>query len=315
MKISPSWIWLKLSLAIGTTLLLVFACAVPSAQTSSPTSTFLPTVIQSTSGPTTQPTAPQMTAIVITPPAQPTASPQPTSVGGAIPVYGYTVVNSYPHDPQAFTQGLVYDNGVLYEGTGLNGRSSLRRVDLQTGQVQQNQPLDSQYFGEGIALLNGKIFQLTWQNHVGFIYNKDTFAKIGEFSYQTEGWGLTTDGKELIMSDGTSNIYFLDPDTLKETHRIAVSGEGGGPVTSLNELEYVNGEIYANLWRTDKIARIDPTSGQVLGWIDLTGLLKPEDRTQPVDVLNGIAYDPATDRLFVTGKLWPKLFEIDLVKK
>lgn len=225
---------------------------------------------------------------------------------------GYTVVHTYPHDPEAFTQGLVYESGVLYEGTGLYGSSSLRKVQLETGEVLRKHDLTSAYFGEGIALFNGKIYQLTWKNKHGFVYSVDSFAVTSEFSYTTEGWGLTHDGNRLIMSDGSANLYFLDPDTLERTGELAVH-DAQGSVTRLNELEWVNGEILANVWQTDDIVRIDPISGSVKGRIHLGGLLSLEDRAGNPDVLNGIAYDATQDRLFVTGKLWPKLFEIRLV--
>jgi glutamine cyclotransferase len=242
-----------------------------------------------------------------------TMSEPPTPDTAGVPVATYRVINTYPHDPAAFTQGLVYENGYLYEGTGLNGQSTLRKVQLETGEVLQTTPItDPAQFGEGIAIFGDKIYQLTWQSHVGFIYDKASFERLGEFSYPTEGWGLTHDGQRLIMSDGTATLYFLDPQTLKEVGHVDVY-DRSGPVVRLNELEYINGEIYANIWQTDRIARISPQTGQVLGWIDLAGLLSPEERQPPVDVLNGIAYDAATDRLFVTGKRWPKLFEIDVV--
>ncbi len=228
------------------------------------------------------------------------------------PVYGYKVVNSYPHDRQAFTQGLVYEDGQFYEGTGLFGRSSLRRVEVATGKVLQQHDLDPVYFGEGITTFGDRIIQLTWQNRTGFVYDKASFALEREWSYPTEGWGITHDGARLIMSDGTATLRFLDPETLRETGTIDVF-DTAGPVTNLNELEYVDGLIYANVWQTDRIAQVDPATGRVRAWIDLTGLLSPADRAVPVDVLNGIAYDDATDRLFITGKLWPKVFEIDLV--
>ncbi|MFH1086890.1 MAG: glutaminyl-peptide cyclotransferase [Chloroflexota bacterium] len=227
-------------------------------------------------------------------------------------VYGYRVVRAYPHDPAAFTQGLVYADGVLYEGTGLVGRSSLRRVVLETGAVPQYLALEPPYFGEGIALWKERIVQLTWQSRVGFLYDRATFARLRSFAYLTEGWGITHDGSRLIMSDGTAILRFWDPDTLAETGQVRVH-DGATPVARLNELEYVRGLVYANVWQTDRIACIDPRTGRVRAWIDLTGLLGPEDRTEPVDVLNGIAFDAAGDRLFVTGKLWPKLFEIALV--
>ncbi len=229
------------------------------------------------------------------------------------PVSTFQVVATYPHDPNAWTQGLVFQDGIFYEGTGLRGRSSLRKVDPASGQVTQGIDLPDQYFAEGIAILDDKLYQLTWQENTGFIYDKDSFELLDTWTYPDEGWGLTTDGERLIMSDGTSALRFLDPNTLEETGRVEVVDPLGRVLYNLNELEYVNGEVLANIWQTDWIARIDPATGQVAGWIDLSGLLPAEDRTQPVDVLNGIAYDPATDRLFVTGKLWPKLFEIDLV--
>jgi glutamine cyclotransferase len=227
----------------------------------------------------------------------------------AVPIFTYKVVNSYPHDRTAFTEGLVMDRGVLYEGTGLNGQSSLRQVDLGSGQVLQNLALAPEYFGEGVTVWDDQIIQLTWKSHVGFVYDKTSFKLLRTFDYPTEGWGLTHDDARLIMSDGTATLHFLDPDTLTETGRITVTDKGQ-PVVNLNELEYVRGEILANVWQTERIARIAPETGQVIGWIDLTGLLSPADRQQPVDVLNGIAYDAEHDRLFVTGKLWPKLFEI-----
>ncbi|MEM8530888.1 MAG: glutaminyl-peptide cyclotransferase [Chloroflexota bacterium] len=226
--------------------------------------------------------------------------------------YTYRVLNTYPHNPNAFTQGLIYEQGILYEGTGLYGESSLRRVNLTTGDVLQQHNLGEQYFGEGITIYGNRIIQLTWQENTGFIYNKENFELICTFEYPTEGWGITHDGRQLIMSDGTSTLYFWDPHTLAEIGRITVSDDGV-PIDRINELEYIDGEIYANIWLTDEIIRIDPQTGHVVGRIDLTGLLPEEDRTQTTDVLNGIAYDTENDRLFVTGKLWPKLFEIELV--
>ncbi len=247
-------------------------------------------------------------------PAVDSPLPTPTAVisGGGTPVYSYRVVNVYPHDPNAFTQGLAFFDGFLYEGTGLRGQSSLRKVELESGRVLQQVDLPDQYFGEGIALWEDRIFQLTWQARVGFMYDRERFSLLGEFAYATEGWGLTQDGTHLIMSDGTAYLYFLDPTTLAVVRQVEVR-DGAQPVIRLNELEYVEGEIYANIWQTDRIARIDPADGQVVAWVDLAGLLPPADRGQPVDVLNGIAYDPAGRRLFVTGKLWPKLFEIELI--
>jgi glutamine cyclotransferase len=238
-------------------------------------------------------------------------SPAPSG-SDVIPVYTYNIVNTYPHDRNAFTQGLVFENGVLYEGTGLFGHSSLRRVELETGDILQIRELPAQFFGEGITIYENKIIQLTWQSNIGFVYDKNSFEPLQEFNYSTEGWGITHDGKRLIMSDGTSTLHFLDPQTFEEIGQLGVF-DNGGPVTRLNELEYVQGEIYANVWQTDHIARIAPGTGRVTGWIELGGLLTPEDRSEPVDVLNGIAYDAESGRLFVTGKLWPKLFEIELI--
>jgi glutamine cyclotransferase len=224
----------------------------------------------------------------------------------------YRVVHVYPHDPEAFTQGLVYLDGFLYEGTGLNGRSSIRKVRLENGEVVQIQKLDAQYFGEGIAILGNSLFELTWQAELGFVYDRSTFQRTGTFTYKGEGWGLTQDGKRLIMSDGSSYLRFIDPVTRQEVSRLQVR-DGGKPVDRLNELEYVKGEVLANVWQTERIARISPKTGQVLGWVDLSGLLSARE-AQTVDVLNGIAYDAEHDRLFVTGKLWPKLFEIKVVE-
>jgi len=229
------------------------------------------------------------------------------------PIYSYEIINTYPHDRAAFTQGLVFaEGGFLYEGTGLYGQSSLRQVELNTGTVAKIHRLPDTCFGEGITLWKDKLIQLTWQEHVGFVYAKDSFRLVKTFTYPTEGWGLTHDGKRLILSDGTSTLYFLDPESFQEIGRLEVRDQGV-PVTWLNELEYINGEIYANVWQTDYVAVISPETGQVLRWVDLAGLLSAGDRSQPVDVLNGIAYDAQGDRLFVTGKLWPKLFEIQLV--
>ena len=232
----------------------------------------------------------------------------------AVPEYGYRVVHVYPHDPSAFTQGLEYHDGVLYEGTGLQGRSTLRKVDLRSGKVLREIHLDGQYFGEGITVLNRRVVQLTWQAHRGFLYELGTFKMLRSFEYPGEGWGLTNDGKQIYMSDGSAEIRCWDPATLAEKRRITVK-DGWRAVRDLNELEMVRGEIYANVWQTDRIARIAPADGKVVGWIDLRGLLPEAERGPGVDVLNGIAYDAAGNRLFVTGKLWPKLFEIQLVPK
>jgi glutaminyl-peptide cyclotransferase len=233
----------------------------------------------------------------------------------AIPVYGFVVKNSYPHDPQAFTQGLFVKDGQLYESTGQKGQSSLRKVDLKTGKVLQKKALADEYFGEGSTPVGDTIVGLTWQSNVGFIYDAKTFALKGRFNYKGEGWGLANDAKNVYMSDGSAEIRVLDPKTLDERRRIRVTAEGK-PITQLNELEVVDGEIFANVWGTDVIARIDPASGNVVGWIDLTGLLPPAQRgtASPDAVLNGIAYDDKHHRLYVTGKLWPKLFEIELVQ-
>lgn len=229
-------------------------------------------------------------------------------------MFGFQVLHSWPHDPHAFTQGLVYRDGTLYESTGVYGESSLREVALETGQVLRQRDVAEEYFGEGLALLGGKLYQLTWRSHVGFIYDAATFQPLGQFSYTGEGWGLTTDGSSLILSDGTSTLRFLDPATLTVRRTVTVTDEGR-EILRLNELEYVKGEVYANVWKEDLIARIDPATGHVTGWLNLTGLLSPEDRTGNEDVLNGIAYDAANDRLFVTGKHWPKLFQIRAVPR
>ncbi|MDD5127093.1 MAG: glutaminyl-peptide cyclotransferase [Dehalococcoidales bacterium] len=226
--------------------------------------------------------------------------------------YTYRVVQSYPHDRDAFTQGLVFENGVLYESTGRYGKSSLRKVDLTTGKVLQMVNLPEQYFGEGITVYRNTTINLTWQSRKGFIYDKGNFNFIREFPYETEGWGITFDGNRLIMSDGTATLYFWDPETLQAVGRIEVT-DNGAPVDRLNELEYINGRIYANVWQTDRIAVINPEDGRVMGWIDLTGLLRTGGGVVTADVLNGIAYDDGTKRIFVTGKLWPWLFQIDLI--
>lgn len=231
----------------------------------------------------------------------------------AAPEYGYQVVHVYPHDHAAFTQGLEYRGGVLYEGTGLEGRSSLRKVKLENGEVLQKIELMPQYFGEGITVINQQIVELTWKHHAGFVYDQNSFRRLRTFNYPGEGWGLTNDGTSIYMSDGTAQIRVWDATTLQEKKRLNVH-DGTRAIAELNELEWVRGEIYANVWQTDRIARISPSDGSVVGWIDLTGILPAADR-EGVDVLNGIAYDSLGDRLFVTGKLWPKLFEIKLVPK
>jgi glutaminyl-peptide cyclotransferase len=231
----------------------------------------------------------------------------------SLPLYSYVVVHTYPHDRDAFTQGLQFVDGILYEGTGLNGRSSLRKVKVETGEVLQKRDLPQQYFGEGITVFNRELFQLTYQSGVGFVYDAQSFAPKRSFKYAGEGWGLTNDGTSLIMSDGSDALRVLDPATFAERRRIRVTASGQ-PLKNLNELEWVKGEIFANVWQTDYVARIDPKSGRVNGYIDLRGLLTRQEAAA-VDVLNGLAYDAAGDRLFVTGKLWPKLFEIKVVAK
>ena len=229
-----------------------------------------------------------------------------------VPRASYSVVRVYPHDRTAYTQGLEYVAGFFYEGTGLNGKSSIRKVKVDTGEVVQRRDVASQYFGEGITIWKSELIELTWQSHVGFVYDRATFSPKRTFNYGGEGWGLTHDDTTLIMSDGSPALRFLDPVTYAERRRVSVT-DGGMPVPNLNELEYVKGEIYANVWQTDLIARIAPDSGRVLGWIDCTGLLSAVEAADVADaggVLNGIAYDAARDRLFVTGKLWPKVFEI-----
>ncbi len=232
----------------------------------------------------------------------------------ALPVFTYRVRNSYPHDPQAFTQGLLHHGGSLYESTGGWGNSTLRQVELETGRVLRSRTLSSDFFAEGLSLWGDRLIQLTWREGKGFLCARDDLAPLATFSYRGEGWGLTHDHRRLIMSDGTSFLRFFDPESLRETGQMQVRA-GKVPVSRLNELEFVDGQIFANIWETDFIARIDPATGQVVGWIDLRGLLPAKDRPPGTDVLNGIAYDPIQDRLFVTGKNWPKVFEIELVEK
>ena len=227
--------------------------------------------------------------------------------------YGYRLVHAFPHDPQAFTQGLIFRDGFLYESTGLEGKSSLRKVRLETGEVVEQRSIDSKYFAEGLADFGDRLFQLTWRSGVGFVYSLADFKPQRTFSYQGEGWGLASDAKRLILSDGTATLRFIDPDSLRETGRLQVTEEGR-PISNLNELEVVKGQILANVWQSDQIVIIEPSDGRVAGRIDLTGLLPFEDRPG-VDVLNGIAWDRERDRLFVTGKWWPKLFEIQLEKR
>ncbi len=226
-------------------------------------------------------------------------------------VAGFKVVAVYPHDPNAFTQGLAIEGGQLYEGTGLYGQSSIRKVDLDSGRVEKQRSIPSMYFGEGIAILGGRLYELTWQSGVGIVYDLATFNMQRTFQYSGEGWGLTQNGRELILSDGSAKIRFLDPQTFAVVREIEVR-DHGQPVTRLNELEYIDGEIWSNVWYDDRIARISPASGEVLGWIDLSTLYPKNTRSSEA-VLNGIAYDTAAKRLFVTGKNWPQLYEIELV--
>jgi glutamine cyclotransferase len=225
-----------------------------------------------------------------------------------IPIYTYKVINTYPHDKEAFTQGLVFEDGYLYEGTGQYGSSSLRKVELETGNAVQIHRLPQQFFGEGITIYENRIIQLTWRSRMGFVYGKQSFKVLRKFRYTTEGWGITHDGAQLIMSDGTATLYFLDPETFETIGALQVY-DTNGPVKNINELEYIRGEIYANVWKQKRIARISPQTGIVVGWIDLGRLCTWKG------VLNGIAYDVEGDRLFVTGKLWPYIYEIKLIEK
>lgn len=229
--------------------------------------------------------------------------------------YTFAIVNVFPHDTSAYTQGLAYRNGFLYEGTGRNGQSSLRKVRLETGEVIQRVDLGSEFFGEGITIVKDKVLQLTWQSKIGFVYDLNDFHHLlRRFSYSGEGWGLATNGHEVFLSDGTPVIRILDPETFQEKRRLKVV-DGSSPVDQLNELEFVEGQIFANVWHSNRIVRISPQTGAVAGWIDLTGLLSPIYRLEPEAVLNGIAYDPIRKRLFVTGKLWPSVFEIRIYPK
>jgi glutamine cyclotransferase len=226
---------------------------------------------------------------------------------------GYEVVHTYPHDSHAFTQGLICVDGRLYESTGIKGRSSIRMVDLATGKVLQKYDLPADYFGEGLTDWGSTLIQLTWKEHTGFVYDRFSFSALRTFHYEGEGWGLTHDETQLIMSDGTSYLRFLDPKSFKEIRRMRVSDESGQPVEKLNELEYMHGEIYANIWETDEIVRVSARTGKVLGRINLSGIIDKRSLANSDAVLNGIAYDSAGGRLFVTGKLWPKLFEIKVL--
>lgn len=242
------------------------------------------------------------------------SSPSALAPAAAAPFTYYTceIRQRWPHDPAAFTQGLLFlDPQTLLEGTGMNGKSSLRRVDLATGRVLQQVDLPFRHFGEGIALLRGKVYQLTWKDHLGFIYDAATLRREGEFSYQGEGWGLTTDGSSLILSDGTDRLRFLDPATFAVQRTLRATHQGK-PVDRLNELEFVDGQIYANIWGADLIARLDPATGQSTGVIDCSALYPLATRATPEQVLNGIAWDPSTKRLLLTGKWWPEIFEVSL---
>ena len=246
------------------------------------------------------------------PPAS--GSPEEGAVAGA-PVAPVTVIRKWRHDRAAWTQGLDFEGGRLYEGTGLEGQSSLREISLEDDRVLRRVDLAPTVFGEGITILGDRIYQITWKSRRGFVYDLATFRRVGEFTYEGEGWGLTTDGQSLIMSDGTATLRFLDPRTYA-VQRTLTAREDAGDVSKLNELEWVNGQLWANVWETQSIVRIDPASGRVLGWVNLDGLLTESDRRlylppgATVDVLNGIAFDSATNRLVVTGKNWPLLYEI-----
>lgn len=240
------------------------------------------------------------------------AASVPSPPAGGVARYSYEVVKARPHDRGAFTQGLVFHRGSLLESTGLNGQSTLREVDVETGRIRKQVALPAAYFAEGLAVIGDRAYQLTWQHRKGFIYDADTFQAKGEFAYEGEGWGLTTDGRELILSDGTDRIRFLDPATFAVTRSISVTRDGR-PLRDLNELEFVHGHILANVWQTEEVVLIDPATGVVRGIVDFSNLLPRAERSPDTDVLNGIAYDPTTDRLLVTGKRWPHLYEVRLV--
>ncbi len=229
-------------------------------------------------------------------------------------LYGYKVINMYPHDKNAYTQGIIYNNGFFYESTGGEGESTLRMVEVETGRVLRVHNLERKFFAEGLAEHNGRLFQLTWKNNVGFVYDIQSFEELKRIHYTTQGWGLTTKGEELIMSDGTNKIYFMEPGYFTVQSHIEVY-DNKDHVWQLNELEYIRGEIWANIYMTDRIARIDPSTGKVLAYIDLSGILPAGDRHPELAELNGIAWDEKNERLFVTGKNWPRLFEIELVRR
>jgi glutamine cyclotransferase len=242
------------------------------------------------------------------------ATPRALTQADEVPIYTYEVVNSWPHLSTHFTQGLVYHDGHLYESTGQYGSSLLCRLELKTGKVQKRVDVAREFFAEGMTIFGDKIYQLTWQAHKGFVYDLKNFERLSEFSYEGEGWGLTNDGHSLLMSDGTNKIRFIDPISFRVVRSVEVF-DHNQPLMELNELEYIKGEIYANIWHTDKIVRIDPANGKILAWIDLAGLRRPEDNSDEDNVLNGIAYDEKNDRLFVTGKRWSRMYEIRLVRK
>lgn len=248
-------------------------------------------------------------APVNAPPAEAQTAPPPQEMPA--PTQGYRIVNTYPHDPRAFTQGLLWADGHLYESTGQVGESTIRRVDLETGRVLQSVDIPPGMFGEGLVNWGDQLINITWQNQIGHRWDRRTLRRLGSWRYRGEGWGLTQNGREIIMSDGTNELRFLDPETLQERRRLAVT-DAGAPVERLNEIEWVDGEIYANVWLTPMIARIDPDTGHVRGWIDLTALAAQTTRGRTDDVLNGIAWDAQRRRLFVTGKNWPRLYEIAL---
>ena len=235
---------------------------------------------------------------------------KPGSEGRAKQVF-YQVINSYPHDPTSFTQGLLWHEGSLYESTGQYGESKLRKLEFPTGRVVREIKLSPELFGEGLALVDGRLIQLTWKSRRGFVYDLNTFRLLEEFKYDTEGWGLTYDGKNLILSDGSSDLFYLDPQTFRLVKKLPVRFNGQ-PIRELNELEFIDGEIWANAWQTDLILRIDPSTGQVTSFLDLKGILAPSDKTGRENVLNGIAYDAGRNRIFITGKLWPRVFEIGI---
>ncbi len=246
------------------------------------------------------------------------ADPGPSTPSGAAAqetvLETYEVVREYPHDPAAFTQGLVFHDGFLIEGTGRRGQSTLRKVEIETGRVVERADVDPRLFGEGIAIHDGRAYQLTWTSGIGLIYDLDSFQAVQQFRQVTEGWGLTSDGEQLIQSDGSHNLYFLDPATMQPTHKVEVH-DADGFIDQINELEYIDGEIYANVWHSWEIYRISPRDGRVIGRIDMSGLLDTTELPDPESVLNGIAYDPETGRIFVTGKLWPKVFEVRFVRR